>query len=391
MVYGVPQGDLNLDGKVDLQDAIHGLHVVTGVNPTLYNIEEGVDVNQDNRIGMAEVNYILKAAKRWRPGYYSLLYTGDNNRIAKLTELENEPQVQGVMVRMYWDDLQTDVTTYNWVELDALILEAERIDKLVFLMLIDKGFNGSPDKNSCHAPGFVKLLYNGEGCMKTANGGLPQYHKAQVRDARIAFIQALAERYDDRGGFGGLQLTESAPSLGNVTKPADFTNARWADQLIATENAANAVLEKSVFIQGLNYLAGNIERLVDNSIAAGSVIGGPDTLPPVCTVQGRTDAQNYINQLKANGEAENIAIGFQTQGPEISNTIGNPAQGDCTVPEMVAEYHNNGAQLMFILRMNDNPSGGPTWQKDFLPYIRNNPQVNNTCPENFKRRCSNNI
>jgi len=51
-------GDTDHNGKIDLEDAILVLKVFAGINSA--NIYISADVNNDNRIGMEEVIYILQ-------------------------------------------------------------------------------------------------------------------------------------------------------------------------------------------------------------------------------------------------------------------------------------------------------------------------------------------
>jgi hypothetical protein len=53
-------GDLNLDGIIDLTDAIIALQVMSGIS-TLNQPQMGyADVNQDGRIGLSEAIYVLQ-------------------------------------------------------------------------------------------------------------------------------------------------------------------------------------------------------------------------------------------------------------------------------------------------------------------------------------------
>ena len=53
-------GDLNLDGSVDLADAIIALQVMSGASTTGYPQINYSDVNQDSRIGMPEAIFVLQ-------------------------------------------------------------------------------------------------------------------------------------------------------------------------------------------------------------------------------------------------------------------------------------------------------------------------------------------
>ncbi len=60
----VDWADLNGDNVTDLIDAIVGLQVLTGRNPSQLRtdyVNSGVDVNGDDQIGLEELIYILEA------------------------------------------------------------------------------------------------------------------------------------------------------------------------------------------------------------------------------------------------------------------------------------------------------------------------------------------
>jgi|GEM_PF-5512599 len=59
------KGDINNSGTVDLADAIIGLQVLAGLNPSGVNV--GADVNGDKKIGLPEVIYILQKVAGLRP------------------------------------------------------------------------------------------------------------------------------------------------------------------------------------------------------------------------------------------------------------------------------------------------------------------------------------
>jgi len=58
-VITVQKGDVNGDGKVDLEDSILALQIVVGIDPS-QDIFKSADVNGDDRIGTEEAIYILE-------------------------------------------------------------------------------------------------------------------------------------------------------------------------------------------------------------------------------------------------------------------------------------------------------------------------------------------
>jgi hypothetical protein len=53
-------GDLNLDGIIDLTDAIIALQVMSGISTLNQSQMSYADINQDGRIGLPEAIYVLQ-------------------------------------------------------------------------------------------------------------------------------------------------------------------------------------------------------------------------------------------------------------------------------------------------------------------------------------------
>lgn len=70
-------GDINQDYDVYLDDAILGLQIVSGVIPDLYPIDPDIDVNQDGKIGQAEVIFILQSVAN--ANLYYVTKSGNNS------------------------------------------------------------------------------------------------------------------------------------------------------------------------------------------------------------------------------------------------------------------------------------------------------------------------
>ncbi len=58
---GAFRGDVNQDDDVDLQDVIVGLQILTGNPQTLPEFDNDIDVDRDDKIGLAEIMYTLNA------------------------------------------------------------------------------------------------------------------------------------------------------------------------------------------------------------------------------------------------------------------------------------------------------------------------------------------
>lgn len=56
-------GDIDQDNDIDLADVILGLQVLTGGTPAIPEMVSGTDVNNDAKIGLAEVMYALQVVK----------------------------------------------------------------------------------------------------------------------------------------------------------------------------------------------------------------------------------------------------------------------------------------------------------------------------------------
>ena len=55
----IMDGDLNLDGNVDMEDAIKAIQVMIGID-ALQDVNMDAEINDDGRIGLEEVIYILQ-------------------------------------------------------------------------------------------------------------------------------------------------------------------------------------------------------------------------------------------------------------------------------------------------------------------------------------------
>ena len=59
-LFANPWGDVNHDGRIDLIDAILSLQVLSNMNTLGKTITIAADANNDSKIGLVEVLYILQ-------------------------------------------------------------------------------------------------------------------------------------------------------------------------------------------------------------------------------------------------------------------------------------------------------------------------------------------
>ena len=318
-----------------------------------------------------------KEPKRWRPGHYMLIPGKAKDPSKFCEEIAGEQKVRGLMVRFFWNDVEIGPNQFDWSAMDDVLDTCHDCKKLVFISLVERTFGGQSSVDRCLAPDYVKQIDEGTGCMATRGGGMPAFHKKQVTDKFIRFIKAIATRYDGHQAFGGIQLEESAPGLGTVTPPEDYTREAYAEQLKRIYRQGANSLERGVFIAGLNWLGGEIEGLVDEAVKLGVGIGGPDLCPASCT-DGATDAQEYL----VSKHYDYGPVMYQIQSPEMSGK-----QGYCSVGELSSEGKKLAMSHYFWIRMWEQ-DGSINWNDDILPAIRQGLGANYDCPEVFENGCS---
>lgn len=317
------------------------------------------------------------SGKRWRPGHYMLLSPFESGWAKRCDEIGGEPNVRGIMIRALWSDLESARGVYNWSALDQAVNRCATFGKLVFVFVLERSFGGASSSDRCRAPSYVKGLAGGSGCMASKNGGLPSLHKPEVMDRYIALTRAIAARYDDNPGFGGMQSPESSTGFAQVGPPADWSREGYVEQLIRLYRAGAASMQKGVYIAGVNSFAGMEQQMITGAQEAGASLGGPDTYPASCTQVGRTRAQSaYVG-----GFRNKMATMFQIQPPELNGKVGY-----CSVQEIVDEGQQIGYSHYFWTRIGSNP-GGIEWKKDILPAIRNGLPARASCPPNFPNGC----
>lgn len=189
--------------------------------------------------------------------------------------------VSGIIMRLPWRDLEVGDGRYDWRLLDANI-EVAGVYGLKFIVQIgDRSFDGT-DILPAYFPSEYALP-SGSGAL---TGVVAKRWDPYVYNRIIRLNRAIAARYGDQAGFGGIATTETATGYnGNDYSPAAY---RHALTQIAIQSQA-AMPNHKLFMY-LNFLRGgdNSDMNQDARVALvrdlphdNLVIGGPDISPDV--------------------------------------------------------------------------------------------------------------
>jgi hypothetical protein len=219
--------------------------------------------NEDNDQVSASVAYtslpgVVAAQKKFRPGHYWMLKKGDTETSNPVTTITNrctaisdEPELEGVMIKIDWDLLETGATegaaTYTFDMLDQIVENCKDVGMSVWLLILDRTFSTNLSTSTCPVPQYLKAH-----CAPKATGVVLKYWEQYPMDRVIALYTAICERYDDEWYFHGFATEESATS--NVASGYGYTPAALVTQLTRMYFEASRACEKTVLLASLNWM-----------------------------------------------------------------------------------------------------------------------------------------
>lgn len=359
---------------------------------------------------LTEAQLVLAAAnsghsrglqKKWNPGHYMETLAGDANSLVtmqnRLNEIEEIPEVQGVVYRMNWDLLESDVEgVYTFEDLDAVVAHARSMDKHVFVLLRDRTFNET-DVANCPVPSYVlNLGGTNMGCAVHANNTVvARFWREDVMDRIIALDQAICERYENNPWFHGIITEESTASPGS-SPVADYSESALVTQLLRRYAAASQVCVKTLFLASLNFPTNvtSMAQLV-NAVDDARLIGlsGPDLCPgdADCLSTGATTAQEVY--LGTEGSMEHPAFDYRGRFAAAMQVQAAGVTADMTAQELY-DHAENVLEQNFQIWTRITATGGgqgatANWANIVLPMLQDgmHPVTHVGCPTNYRWGC----
>jgi hypothetical protein len=354
----------------------------------------------------------VTAQKKFRPGHYNLLNLGDttgSNPVGTVTNrctaTAAESEVEGVMVKIRWNMLETGATlgsaTYTWDVLDQIVENCGNLGESVWLLILDRTFSNPSNQAACPVPAYLI-----SECVANQHGVLLAYWRASVMDRVIALYTAMCERYDDEWYFHGFATEESATS--NPVSGSGYTAAALVTQLSRMYNEASRACEKTVMLASLNWLTSGTNAQHSQLMAAtlppnavNLAVTGPDSCAsnPLCpteadagtVVYGTTTMQDvFLGVLTGGGLPLRdyrglLGTGFQSQSAGVD-------QKDWAThwPYMaILDNHwNFWDQNDWCTGTMTNCGRNMRWTDHILPELREGDKaVNTTCPTTWTLAC----
>ena len=236
---------------------------------------------------------------KWNPGHY-MAYAADvedSDFHAGLDEIQDLPFVKGVVLRVFWRQLEPRRDVYDFSRVDRYLEMAAAHKKRFGLLLTTKNFRAG-----VAAPDYLRSPWFDGGIFEVAkfkgtigdNITLWDIH-TYYRLARL--VRALATRYDGNPWFEVLIINETA--FGRPVIPVtEAQRAGFFDNMIRVDTVARQAFARTVVIQYVNFPPPHTGRVIKNMLDQGIGIGGPDVFlndadhdrlvyPPIVQARGK--------------------------------------------------------------------------------------------------------
>jgi len=334
--------------------------------------------------------------KKWHPGHYMMLSLGESRdgalrtRFRLYQRIANNTQIQGVVLRIKWGQLEGDEGQYTFdtLQKDLDYLKNLAVPKRLFVRIHDRAFG---KRIECATDDvFPSYLRNQKGCLKTDKGTTSRIWTPYVQDRLIALYEAMAEKWDDDPYFEGVYLIRETAKNGVIRGDSEFSKAAHLRGLRRIAEAADAIFVKSNAIMSVNYAEGqaNVDELIAFNAALDIGQGGPDTLNPACsrsyphaykTITGDSGGVDYRGFLP---------VMYSTEASQMGGKLGN-----CT-PDQIRDFANDVLHASHLFWSRNTYMGSPAqqWIEGILPYI-NDPENNLThtsCTASYEQGCDTN-
>ncbi len=193
------------------------------------------------------------------------------------------PGVKGMVMRITWRSLEVGDGVYDWRVLDGNLAAARRYGLKFIVQVGDRSFDGTNP-----LPRYFPSRYG----LQTSNGGklggvVAKRWDPYVYGRLIRLYKAIARRYANDVGFGGIATTESA--TGNFSG-GDYSISKYMNALTQIVTQTEAAMPRGRLFLYLNFLKGGMDfdmnkDLRPKLLAAvphnALVVGGPDITPDV--------------------------------------------------------------------------------------------------------------
>jgi hypothetical protein len=276
----------------------------------------------------------LAVTKKWHPGHYlktqGAATTGDQASYVRgvlqtLPKVLEDENLKGAYVDFAWGAINPTGSSYDWVNLDAVLNWLCSRNKMLILSVSYKKFGDTVTPERIMP---ADLVANGEFA-KTESGVIAAVWRANVMNRLIDAMNAIAERYDNNQCLELVTSSESAPSFGNASWPADYSVSALSTQLVRMYEAQSNVFKETNVAAQVNFLGNQAATLIEKANLVNVGRAGPDSIDDTGSrifvgeqVKGAgTTARDYRGVVPHHVVASAPALGGRDNNGPPSNII----------------------------------------------------------------------
>jgi len=225
---------------------------------------------------------------KWNPGHYIKLGRED---VGSLRNVAGKKGVKGVVLSMFWSDLEPQRGQYNFERIDQFLEELAVHDQHLILLFLD--YDKTPGCPSLpqyikQTPGAVAEL-EGE---RFEQGCMAVLWQPLVLERWIALNQALGRKYDTHKYFEGLRTRESTYPIAEKRTKFAYTDQKLVDALAELAVESKKAFPHTNFFLSMSRIGGvsekeHIQVVIDKMLQGTQADGvraagltNPDTRPP---------------------------------------------------------------------------------------------------------------
>lgn len=291
--------------------------------------------------------------QKFHPGHYMSVYVNGPNSHKILAETAAHPNIIGVQKPYRWDELEPRKGVYDFSEIAADLKFLKSINKRLVIQVQDV-WTIPVVPNYLRTPEYGGGYYKGSrSCCYSAK----RWHPKVV--ARLsALFHALGDRFDKDSFVEAINIEETATGITKAEfARAGYTAEKYLSGSKAIMLAAKAAFPNTLFIQYINYIAGNggsyVGELAAHASRIGVGIGGPGTRPSV-----DVDSYPYYEQYDSTAR-QGVRI-------EVFNHDDiDPATGAKYTPRQLLNFARNQLHVEYVFWHR----AQPRWDNTILPVI----------------------
>ena len=249
--------------------------------PSPVCVDNSTGTNCTNGGGGAVVAAGARSVK-WNPGHYvradeQFWKSKQSQRYAVYETIRSVPQVKGAVFAVNWGMVENQRGVYDWSQVDAEINYLAAMGKKAILDLWYLGFNGDVPATPQSSDGrYVGDYLIADGCVSrvTYGGYGARLDIARCMDRWLAFIQAVAQRYDSNPNVESVHISETSTSMEGQN------NDELANQWYRVPPVLKAAFAQTHTVLHNNFLTSvpKSRELTALMVSNGVGMGGPDII-----------------------------------------------------------------------------------------------------------------